>query len=424
MFTDYAKITVKSGDGGNGAATFRREKYVAAGGPDGGDGGKGGNVYFVVDPDSNTLVDFRFKKKFKAQNGENGSSSNCYGKSGESIYIKVPRGTIIKDAQTGQVVADLSEIGQQELVLPGGRGGKGNSHFATATRQAPHFAQGGEKGIEKELILELKLLADVGLLGFPSVGKSTLLSVVSSAKPKIAAYHFTTLEPNLGVVKTKHGDSFVMADIPGIIEGASEGVGLGIQFLRHVERTRLLLHIIDVSGMEGRNPVEDFYAINAELKKYSEKLASRKQIIVANKIDSMQDESLYKELEELAKKEGLEIYKISAATKQGVDELMDVVAKELKELPKEELIDYEDRKVYTLEEEKEGFEITREKDMWVVDGPSVQRLMSRVNLEDNESMYYFQKNLDALGVNAALKKAGVKEGDTVRVVDWELEWYD
>ena len=424
MFTDYAKITVKSGDGGNGAATFRREKYVAAGGPDGGDGGKGGNVYFVVDPDSNTLVDFRFKKKFKAQNGENGSGSNCYGKSGESIYIKVPRGTIIKDAQTGQVVADLSEIGQQELVLPGGRGGKGNSHFATATRQAPHFAQGGEKGIEKELILELKLLADVGLLGFPSVGKSTLLSVVSSAKPKIAAYHFTTLEPNLGVVKTKHGDSFVMADIPGIIEGASEGVGLGIQFLRHVERTRLLLHIIDVSGMEGRNPVEDFYAINAELKKYSEKLASRKQIIVANKIDSMQDESLYKELEELAKKEGLEIYKISAATKQGVDELMDIVAKELKELPKEELIDYEDRKVYTLEEEKEGFEITREKDMWVVDGPSVQRLMSRVNLEDNESMYYFQKNLDALGVNAALKKAGVKEGDTVRVVDWELEWYD
>lgn len=424
MFTDYAKITVKSGDGGNGAATFRREKYVAAGGPDGGDGGKGGNVYFVVDPDSNTLVDFRFKKKFKAQNGENGSGSNCYGKSGESIYIKVPRGTIIKDAQTGQVVADLSEIGQQELVLPGGRGGKGNSHFATATRQAPHFAQGGEKGIEKELILELKLLADVGLLGFPSVGKSTLLSVVSSAKPKIAAYHFTTLEPNLGVVKTKHGDSFVMADIPGIIEGASDGVGLGIQFLRHVERTRLLLHIIDVSGMEGRNPVEDFYAINAELKKYSEKLASRKQIIVANKIDSMQDESLYKELEELAKKEGLEIYKISAATKQGVDELMDVVAKELKELPKEELIDYEDRKVYTLEEEKEGFEITREKDMWVVDGPSVQRLMSRVNLEDNESMYYFQKNLDALGVNAALKKAGVKEGDTVRVVDWELEWYD
>ena len=424
MFTDYAKITVKSGDGGNGAATFRREKYVAAGGPDGGDGGKGGNVYFVVDPDSNTLVDFRFKKKFKAQNGENGSGSNCYGKSGESIYIKVPRGTIIKDAQTGQVVADLSEIGQQELVLPGGRGGKGNSHFATATRQAPHFAQGGEKGIEKELILELKLLADVGLLGFQSVGKSTLLSVVSSAKPKIAAYHFTTLEPNLGVVKTKHGDSFVMADIPGIIEGASEGVGLGIQFLRHVERTRLLLHIIDVSGMEGRNPVEDFYAINAELKKYSEKLASRKQIIVANKIDSMQDESLYKELEELAKKENLEIYKISAATKQGVDELMDVVAKELKELPKEKLIDYEDRKVYTLEEEKEGFEITREKDMWVVDGPSVQRLMSRVNLEDNESMYYFQKNLDALGVNAALKKAGVKEGDTVRVVDWELEWYD
>ena len=424
MFTDYAKITVKSGDGGNGAVTFRREKYVAAGGPDGGDGGKGGNVYFVVDPDSNTLIDFRYKKKFKAQNGENGSGSHCYGKSGESIYIKVPRGTIIKDAETGKIVADLSEKGQQELVLPGGRGGKGNSHFATATRQAPHFAQGGEKGIEKELILELKLLADVGLLGFPNVGKSTLLSVVTSAKPKIADYHFTTIEPNLGVVKTKYGESFVIADIPGIIEGASEGIGLGIQFLRHVERTRLLLHVIDVSGSEGRNPVEDFYAINEELKKYSEKLSTRKQIIVANKIDSMQDENLYKNLEELAKKEGLEIYKISAATKQGVSELMERVAELLKELPKEELINYDERKVYTLEEEREGFEITREKDMWVVDGPSVQRLMGRVNLEDNESMYYFQKCLNELGVNEALKKAGVKEGDTVRVVDWELEWYD
>ena len=424
MFTDYAKIYVSSGKGGNGAVSFRREKYIAAGGPDGGDGGKGGDVYFEVDQDSNTLIDFRYKKKFKAQNGENGEGARKSGKSGEDLYIKVPIGTVVKDAKTEEILADMSEKGQKTLVLRGGRGGKGNTHFATSTRQAPRFSQGGEEGEEKEIILELKLLADVGLIGYPSVGKSTILSVVTAATPKIADYHFTTLEPNLGVVKTKHGDSFVMADIPGIIEGASEGVGLGIQFLRHVERTRLLLHIIDVSGMEGRNPVEDFYAINAELKKYSEKLASRKQIIVANKIDSMQDESLYKELEELAKKEGLEIYKISAATKQGVDELMDVVAKELKELPKEELIDYEDRKVYTLEEEKEGFEITREKDMWVVDGPSVQRLMSRVNLEDNESMYYFQKNLDALGVNAALKKAGVKEGDTVRVVDWELEWYD
>lgn len=258
MFTDYAKITIKSGNGGNGAITFRREKYVAAGGPDGGDGGKGGDIYFVADQDSNTLLDFRYKKNFKAESGENGSGSHCHGKSGEDLYIKVPVGTIIKDAQTGKVVADISEKGQKELVLKGGRGGKGNSHFATSTRQAPRFAQDGEKGKEKELILELKLLADVGLIGFPNVGKSTFLSRVTKATPKIADYHFTTLEPNLGVVESQYGDSFVIADIPGIIEGASQGTGLGLQFLRHIERTRLLLHVIDVSGSEGRNPVEDF----------------------------------------------------------------------------------------------------------------------------------------------------------------------
>ena len=254
MFTDYTKIIVKSGDGGNGAITFRREKYVASGGPDGGDGGKGGDVYFVVDPDQNTLINFRYNKKYKAQNGENGSGNRCFGKSGEDLYIKVPRGTVIKDAQSLKVIADLSEEGQCELVFPGGRGGKGNSHFATATRQAPRFAQGGEKGIEKEVILELKLIADVGLIGFPNVGKSTILSIVTSARPKIADYHFTTLEPNLGVVKTEYGDSFVIADIPGIIEGASQGIGLGLKFLRHIERTRLLLHVIDVSGSEDRTP--------------------------------------------------------------------------------------------------------------------------------------------------------------------------
>ena len=304
MFTDYAKITIKSGNGGDGAITFRREKYVAAGGPDGGDGGRGGSIYFQVDPNANTLIDFRYTKKFKAQSGENGSGNNKYGKSGEDLYINVPIGTVIKDAETGKVVADLSKEGQKELVLKGGRGGKGNSHFATATRQVPRFAQSGEEGEEKEVILELKLLADVGLLGFPNVGKSTFLSVVTDAKPKIANYHFTTIEPNLGVVKTKNGESFVIADIPGIIEGASEGVGLGIQFLRHVERTRLLLHVIDVSGIEGRDPVQDFYTINEELKKYSEKLSTRKQIIVASKIDVMQDDTGYKELEKLAKKEG------------------------------------------------------------------------------------------------------------------------
>lgn len=424
MFTDYVKIIVKSGDGGNGAITFRREKYVAAGGPDGGDGGKGGDVYFTVDPDSNTLVDFRYKKKFKAENGKNGEGNRRYGKGGEDLYIKVPLGTIVKDAQDGKVLADLCKKGQTELVFPGGRGGKGNSHFATSTRQAPHFAQGGEKGIEKEIILELKLLADVGLIGFPNVGKSTFLSVVTSATPKIADYHFTTLEPNLGVVKSEYGDSFVIADIPGIIEGASVGTGLGLQFLRHIERTRLLLHVIDVSGIEGRNPVEDFNVINNELKSYSEKLSTRKQIIVASKADLIQDETLFNELSNLAKQNGMEVFKISAVTGEGVKELLDYVSSTLKELPKEDLIDIEDiKKVYTLEE-KEEFTIVKEDGMFVVDGPGVQRIMRKVNLEDNESMYYFQKCLEQLGVNKKLKEAGVKEGDTVKVVDWELEWYD
>ena len=409
MLVDYTKIYVKSGDGGNGAITFRREKYVAAGGPDGGDGGKGGDVYFIVDPDSNTLINFRYNKKFKAKNGENGSGSNCYGKKGEDLYIKVPLGTVVKDKETGKIIADLSKEGQKELVLPGGRGGKGNSHFATATRQAPHFAQGGEKGIEKELILELKMLADVGLIGFPNVGKSTILSMVTEAKPKIADYHFTTLEPNLGVAKTEYGDSFVIADIPGIIEGASQGVGLGLQFLRHIERTRLLLHVIDVSGTEGRNPVEDFKTINNELKKYSEKLATRKQIIVANKADVMQDEMLYEDLEKMAQKLNLKIYKVSAATGQGLKELFRDVAEELKNLPREDIVEQEEKIVYTLKEERKGFEINKEKGEYYVTGPDIDRLMSKVNLADNESMYYFQKMLANLGVDEALKKAGAED---------------
>lgn len=424
MFTDYAKITIKSGDGGNGAMTFRREKYVAAGGPDGGDGGRGGSVYFSVCQDMNTLIDFRYKKIFKAQNGQNGSGNNCYGKSGEDLYIKVPLGTVIKDEKTGKVVADLSKIGQTELVLPGGRGGKGNSHFATSTRQAPNFAQDGEKGIEKELILELKLLADVGLLGYPNVGKSTFLSVVTSAKPKIADYHFTTIVPNLGVVKTEYGDSFVIADIPGIIEGASSGIGLGIQFLRHIERTRLLLHFIDVSGTEGRNPEEDFYTINEELKKYSEKLSKRKQIIVANKIDSMQDETLYNKLKEVAKKEKMEIYKISAVTGEGIQELMEYVSKVLKELPKEDLIQIDERVEYTLSEEKDQFNVEIVDGEYIVTGKAAERLMGRVNIGDNESMHYFQKSLREIGVEGALKNMGIKEGDTVKILEWEFEWYD
>ena len=424
MFTDYVKIIVKSGDGGDGAISFRREKYVAAGGPDGGDGGKGGDVYFTVDPDANTLIDFRYKKKFKAENGKNGEGARRYGRGGEDLYIKVPLGTIIKDAETGAVLADLCEQGQTELVFPGGRGGKGNSHFATSTRQAPHFSQGGEKGIEKEIILELKLLADVGLIGFPNVGKSTFLSTVTSATPKIADYHFTTLEPNLGVVKSEYGDSFVIADIPGIIEGASEGTGLGLQFLRHIERTRLLLHVIDVSGIEGRNPVEDFNIINNELKSYSEKLSTRTQIIVASKADLIQDEEQFNELAKLADEKNMKLFKISSVTGEGVKELLDYVSKTLKTLPKEDLIEIDEmKKVYTLEE-KDEFTINRQDGIWVVEGPGVERIMRRVNLEDNESMHYFHKSLDRLGINQALKKAGVKDGDTVSIDGWELEWYD
>lgn len=423
MFTDYAKITIKSGNGGDGAATFRREKYVAAGGPDGGDGGKGGSIYFFVDPDMNTLLDFRYKKIFKAENGQNGSGNNCYGKKGEDLSIGVPLGTIIKDAETGRVVADLSKENQKELVLAGGRGGKGNVHFATSTRQAPRFSQDGEKGQEKELILELKLLADVGLIGFPNVGKSTFLSRVTSAKPKIADYHFTTIIPNLGVVKSIYGDSFVIADIPGIIEGASQGVGLGIQFLRHIERTRLLLHVIDISGIEGRNPIEDFKTINEELKSYSEKLSQRKQIIVANKLDVMQDDSNLKALEELAKKEDMKLFKISAVTGEGIDELMNHVTGMLKELPKEELVEIEERMVYTLED-KDEFTVTKDGEEFIVEGPAIERLMGRINIGDNESMHYFQKSIRELGIEKELKEKGVKEGDTVKFLEWEFEWYN
>ena len=424
MFTDYVKIYAEAGKGGNGAIAFRREKYVAAGGPDGGDGGKGGDVYFKVDKDANTLIEFRYKKKFKAENGENGEGGHRYGKSGEDLYIPVPIGTVVKDTETDEVLADLSEPDQVALILKGGRGGKGNSHFATSTRQAPRFAQDGEPGEEKDLTLELKLLADVGLIGFPNVGKSTFLSVVTSATPKIANYHFTTIEPNLGVVKSKYGDSFVIADIPGIIEGASEGVGLGIQFLRHIERTRLLLHFIDVSGTEGRNPVDDYYKVNEELKKYSEKLSKRTQIIVANKADIITDENLYKELEKVAKEHNQKIFKISGATGEGVEELMNYVSKTLKTLPKENLIEIKEKeKVYTLKDEPD-FTITKIKGAFVVKGEKIDSIMRKVNIGDYESLFYLHRKLDEIGLNQALKKQGIKDGDIVKIGDYEMEWED
>ena len=354
-----------------------------------------------------------------------GVGNRCFGKSGEDLYVMVPKGTVLKDGETGKVIADLSEDGQTELVLKGGRGGKGNVHFATSTRQAPHFAIDGEKGKEKEIILELKLLADVGLVGFPNVGKSTLISKVSAVRPKIADYHFTTIDPNLGVVKTEHGDSFVMADIPGIIEGASQGVGLGIQFLRHIERTRLLLHVIDVAGLEGRKPVDDFYKVNEELKNYSEKLANRKQIIVANKIDSLQNDENMGALEKIAKENNLEIFKISAATGKGVNELINHVAQIVKTLPKEEIIDSEDRVVYTLEDTQDEFNIIEKKiGEFYVEGPAIENLMRRVNIGDNESFAYLQKMLKKLGIDDELKARGVQEGDTVHVLDWDFEWYE
>ena len=426
MFTDYVKIYAQAGKGGNGAISFRREKYVASGGPDGGDGGKGGDVYFRVDPDANTLIEFRFKKKFKAENGENGQGARKYGKSGENLYIPVPIGTVVKDATTNELLADFSEPGQKTLLLKGGRGGLGNSHFATATRQAPRFAQDGEPGEEREFILELKLLADVGLVGFPNVGKSTFLSVVTSATPKIANYHFTTIDPNLGVIKSKYGDSFVIADIPGIIEGASDGTGLGIQFLRHIERTRMLLHFIDVSGLEGRNPVEDYKTINEELQKYSKKLAKRTQIIVANKADAMTDDTNYKELEKIANNNNQRIFKISATTGEGIEELMNYVSKTLKTLPKENLIDIDTNikeKVYKLEDE-EKFTVEKDGKTFVVKGEAVDKIIRRVNITDNESLYYLHKKLDEIGLDKALKKAGIKDGDTVKIGNYEMEWED
>ena len=424
MFTDYVKINATAGKGGNGAIAFRREKYVAAGGPDGGDGGKGGDIYFKVDKDANTLIEFRYTKKFKAENGQNGEGGNRYGKGGEDLYIPVPIGTIIKDAITEEILADLSEPNQTALILKGGRGGKGNSHFATSTRQAPRFAQDGEPGEEKELVLELKLLADVGLIGFPNVGKSTFLSVVTSATPKIANYHFTTIEPNLGVVKSNYGDSFVIADIPGIIEGASNGTGLGIQFLRHIERTRVLLHFIDVSGSEGRKPVDDYIKVNEELKAYSKKLSERTQIIVANKIDSITNEELYIELEKVAKQNDQKIFKISGYTGEGVEELISYVSKLLKTLPKENLIEIKEKeKTYTLEE-KADFTVTKENEIFIVKGDRVDKIMRTVNIGDYESLFYLHRKLEEIGLNKELKKKGIKEGDIVKIGEYEMEWED
>ncbi len=421
MLIDYVKIKVKSGDGGNGAMTFRREKYVANGGPDGGDGGRGGNIYLKVDKNINTLLDFKYKKIFKADNGKNGEGARCTGKSGKDLYLSVPKGTIVKDVEKDAIVADLSNEDDCILIAKGGRGGRGNQHFATPTRQVPNFAEQGEQGVEKTLELELKMLADVGLIGYPNVGKSTIISVVSSARPKIANYHFTTLDPALGVVKTKSGKTFVMADIPGLIEGASDGVGLGIQFLKHVERTRLLLHVIDITGSEGRNPVDDFYTINNELKKYSEKLYKRKQIVVANKMDSLSEKENLEDLKKVCEKENIKLFEASAATNNGLDEIIEYIAQELETIPVEDLVqideiyDFEDLpdENWYIEEYEEGFKVF---------GAPIERLMKKVNIYDVESRQYMQRILNNMGVMKKLKEDGLKNGDIIDIIGYQMEY--
>ena len=425
MFIDKAKIFVKAGNGGNGAVSFRREKYVPAGGPDGGDGGRGASVIFEVDNDLRTLMDFKYQRKYVATPGGDGSKKRQAGKNGEDLVLKVPAGTIIRDEATGKIIADLKEEGERAVVARGGRGGKGNQHFANAVRQAPNFAKSGTDGEERWVILELKMIADVGLLGFPNVGKSTFLSVVTAAKPKIANYHFTTLTPNLGVVKTKYGDSFVLADIPGLIEGAAEGLGLGHDFLRHVERTKVLIHIVDISGLEGRNALEDFDAINDELKLYNEKLSTRPQVVVANKIDILEDESVYEEFKTTLEDRGYKVFKMSAATREGIDDVIAYVSQVLKDAEEIELVSEEELYVPELDAiEEEGLQVEIEDGVYVVTGKALRRIMYSVNFEDMESIQFFQKAMESQGVFDKLREMGIEDGDTVKIYEIEFEFYD
>ena len=419
MFRDTSTIFIQAGNGGNGAVTFHREKYIAAGGPDGGDGGNGGNIVAVADKNVSTLIDFRYKKKYIAQSGGNGMDSHRSGKNGEDLIIKFPCGTIIRDKETGKVICDLKNDGDRFIIARGGNGGWGNSHFATSTRQTPKFAKAGMPGDAREITLELKLIADVGLLGFPNVGKSTFLSIVSDARPKIANYHFTTLQPNLGVVNMGDG-SFVIADIPGIIEGAHEGVGLGHEFLRHVERTKVLLHIVDVSGIEGRNPVEDFKTINAELGQYSEKLAKKPQIVVANKADIPAFYDNFDAFKAEIEGMGYPVFAISGATKMGITEVLNEAYRLLSTIPDEE----EEYEMFDFDEMRtaDKIEITKEDGIYFVDSLRIQNLVESTNFDDYESLQYLQRMLRKLGVIDKLEEAGITEGDTVNIYDFEFDY--
>ena len=424
MFVDKAKIYIKAGDGGDGAVSFHREKFVAAGGPDGGDGGKGGDIVFRVDDNLSTLLDFRYKRKYAAEKGQNGSAGNCTGRNAPDLVITVPRGTVVKDADSGRIMADLSDD-EPKIIAKGGKGGRGNARFATPTRQIPKFAKPGFIGEEFNVTLELKLLADVGLVGFPNVGKSTLISVVSAAKPKIANYHFTTLTPVLGVVSAGEGKSFVMADIPGLIEGASEGIGLGHEFLRHVERCRLIVHVVDVSGIEGRNPQEDFEIINRELNNFSGELAKRPQIVAANKCDMASPEQIA-DFQKYVSAKGYAFYKISAATNQGTKELINAVAAELDKLPPIKKYEAEPLSRRELDEKAgqgERFEITKGDDgVYYIEAPWLEYIIRTVDMDDFESLQYFQRILRTNGIIDKLEQMGIQEGNTVNIFGFEFDF--
>ena len=427
MFADRAKIYVKSGKGGDGHVSFRREKYVPNGGPDGGDGGKGGDVYFEVDEGLNTLTDFRHIRKYSAGNGENGGKRNCAGKNGEDITIKVPEGTVIKEAESGQVITDMSGGNRRFLLLSGGKGGNGNQHYATSTMQAPRYAQPGQPAQELELLLELKVIADVGLVGFPNVGKSTFLSKVTNARPKIANYHFTTLNPNLGVVDLEDAKGFVIADIPGLIEGASEGVGLGHEFLRHIERTKLIVHIVDAASTEGRDPIEDIYAINKELEAYNAEIALRPQIIAANKIDMIygEDDPVAKIRAEFEPK-GIPVYAISAISGQGLRELLYDINNKLEQMDSKPVIfEQEFFPEYHFDVESEPFTVVydEEENTYVVEGPRIEKMLSYTNLESEKGFKFFQDFLKDNGILEQLEELGIGEGDTVRMYGLSFDYY-
>ena len=425
MFVDQAKIYIKAGDGGDGCVSCHREKYVAAGGPDGGDGGKGGDIVFVADDNLSNLIDFRYKRKYVAEKGKDGSGKNCTGRNAPDVVIKVPRGTVIREISSGRILADISGD-EPVIVCKGGKGGKGNQHFATSTRQIPRFAKPGFRGDEYEVQLELKLIADVGLVGFPSVGKSSLISVVSAAKPKIAAYHFTTLTPVLGVVRIDEEQSFVMADIPGLIEGASEGVGLGHEFLRHVERCRLIVHIVDVSGSEGRDPIEDFKIINRELENFSADLAGAPQIVAANKCDLAEEEQI-KRFREFVEEQGLEMFEISAATTQGTRELVLRVYEELQKLPPVKQFEAQPLTKDELDEKlfaRKEFTVTIEGGIYYVEADWLWDVLRSCNMEDYSSLQYFQRVLRSTGVIDKLEEMGIEEGGTVDIFGFQFDFVE